>query len=326
MVRSGRIKYAAILAADILRLRHLIIRLDAVNACNLRCGMCFFSDPAWRHANMKGQFSQAEIERLAAMFFDEALQVHIGCAMEPTMFREYPWLVELAKRHRVPFVGFTTNGMRLDRTAFERMIEAGLDEITLSTHGVKKETFEGLMKGADFDRFRAALAMIDKTKSDLGTAMPRLRLNYTVCPDNLDEMASFFDVYGSYRIATVQLRPIADFGNTAYAKKDLTPLLSRYHETVERFAQSCRSRNIALLANLMDPTHTHPNAAAAIYQEGLLRYLNPNIVWRDDFRWRSDDYRAHKRSVGWRTHLLRCAVFGKDGSAPPSHQAISDVL
>src|SRR5258708_38872567 len=91
MVRSSRLKYAAILTADFLKVRHLIIRFDAVNACNLRCGMCFFSDPDWRDAHMKGRFTELEIERLAGMVFDDALQVHIGCAMEPTMFRNYPW-------------------------------------------------------------------------------------------------------------------------------------------------------------------------------------------------------------------------------------------
>src|ERR1700689_4891822 len=99
-VRNPRLKYAAILAADIFHLRHLIVRFDAVNACNLRCGMCFFSDPVWRDENAKGHFTRPEIERLAVMFFGDALQVHIGCAMEPTMFKDYPWLVEIAKQHR----------------------------------------------------------------------------------------------------------------------------------------------------------------------------------------------------------------------------------
>ena len=324
LVKNPRIKYAALLLADVLGMRHLIVRLDAVNACNLRCAMCFFSNPAWRKDHMKGQFSKPDIERLADMFFSEALQVHIGCSMEPTMFRDYPWLVEIAKRHHVPFVGFSTNGQLLTEVAFERMASLGLDEITLSTHGVRAETYESMMPGAEFERLLATLAMIDRVRKRLG-ATTRLRLNYTICPRNLDELNGFFEVYGQYRIDTIQIRPIADFGDTAYTDKDLTPHLERYNAAVAQMIAACRTRSIALLANRIDPTHARPNPAAALYLNGILRYLNPNVVWREDFDWRSRDYRAHKRKLGWRRQLLVRAIGRKPASPPPSHQAAFDV-
>ena len=325
-VRNPRFKYAAILAADIFRLRHLIVRFDAVNACNLRCGMCFFSDPAWRDAHMKGHFTKPEIERLAAMFFGDALQVHIGCAMEPTMFKDYPWLVEVAKQHQVPFVGFTTNGQRLTESGFARMAEAGLDEITVSVHGVNRDTYEKLMTGAHYDQLHAALAMIDTVRSGAGRRAPRLRINYTICPDNLDQLDGFFEAFGKYRIDTIQLRPIADFGDTSYTAKDLAPQLSTYGETVARMITACQARGIAILANRDDPTHAKPNPAAAVYLEGILRYLNPNTVWRDDFPWRSEDYRAHKARIGWRRKLLRHIFGGQEKEPPPSHQAMFEVM
>jgi molybdenum cofactor biosynthesis enzyme MoaA len=323
-VASPRLKFAAILMADLLGLRHLIVRLDPVNGCNMRCGMCFFSDPDWRAEHMKGRFSKEEIERLAAMFFGGALQVHIGCAMEPTMFRDYPWLVETAKKYRVPFVGFTTNGQMLSRSGFERMVVAGLDEITLSTHGVVQQTYETLMDGGDYDRLHATLGMIDSVRRR--AKAPRLRINYTICPDNLEELSGFFEVFGRYEIATVQLRPIADFGNTVYANKDMVPHIDRYNAVIAKMIDDCRERGITLLANRMDPAHKKPNLAAMVYQEGLLRYLNPNIVWREDFDWRAADYRHHKRQIVWRRQLLRHLLGRKWETAPPSHQAVFEVL
>jgi len=321
-VKNPRLKFAAILLADLFHMRHLIVRLDVVNACNLRCGMCFFSDPAWRKAHMKGQFKKAEIERLAAMFFGDALQVHFGCAMEPTMFRDYPWLIELAKQHRVPFVGFTTNGQLLGQPAYERMARAGLDEITVSTHGVRKATYENLMPGANYERFLANLTMIDAVNRKAGPSAPKLRINYTICPANLDELENFFEVYGGLGIATIQLRPIADFGATAYFDKDLRPHLDRYNIAIERMIAACKSRSIALLVNRSDPAHERPNPAASVYLTGVLRYLNPNVVWRDDFDWRTTDYRAHKRRLGWRRQIL-AQIIARNSTVPaPSHQAI----
>jgi molybdenum cofactor biosynthesis enzyme MoaA len=325
-VKNPRLKFAAILLADLFRIRHLIVRLDAVNACNLRCGMCFFSDAAWRKAHMKGQFTKPDIERLAVMFFRDALQVHFGCAMEPTMFRDYPWLIELAKRHRVPFVGFTTNGQILSETAYERMACAGLDEITVSTHGVRKETYESLMPGAAYERLLASLAMIAGINRKIGTGAPRLRLNYTICPANLEELDEFFEIYGRFGIFTLQLRPMADFGATTYADKDLRPHLSHYNAAIERAIAACKARNIILLANRSDPAHERPNPAASVYKMGILRYLNPNVVWRDDFEWRTRDYRDHKSRLGWRRQLLAQAIGFHRSEPAQSHQAIFEAF
>jgi hypothetical protein len=206
------------------------------------------------------------------------------------------------------------------------MAAAGLGEITISTHGVNRDSYETLMPGASFDRHHESLAMIGQVRRKMGTRSPRLRLNYTVCPQNLAELDSFFEAYGDYDIATVQLRPIADFGDTSYRDKDLTPHLDRYNASIDRMIAACRARGITLLANRIDPTHTRANPAASVYLEGILRYLNPNIVWRQDFPWRSDGYRAHKRRIGWRSHLFRRVLTGAGKDLPASHQAAFDVL
>ena len=191
MIPSNRLKFAAILAADLLRLRHLILYFDPVRACNLRCAMCHFSDDEWRQENPIARFSDSEIERLADMFFPHAVQLHIGGAMEPTMYKDYSSMVTLGKRYKIPFISITTNGQLLSRDSIRLMIVAGLDEITLSTHGVKRDTYEKFMKGASFDKFKRALATIAELRSEFGKGKPAIRINYTVNPDILPSCKIF---------------------------------------------------------------------------------------------------------------------------------------
>jgi hypothetical protein len=47
VVRSHRLKFAGLLALYSLRQRHLWLRFDPVMSCNLRCQMCYFSDPSF---------------------------------------------------------------------------------------------------------------------------------------------------------------------------------------------------------------------------------------------------------------------------------------
>jgi len=137
----------------LLRVRHLILYFDPIQACNLRCGMCHFSDDKWLEKHPVKRFSDSEIRRLADMFFPLAVQLHIGGSMEPTLYKGYPCLVTLGKQHKIPFISLTTNGQLLTPQSILLMMEAGLDEITLSTHGIRRETYERMMKGASFEIF-----------------------------------------------------------------------------------------------------------------------------------------------------------------------------
>ena len=302
LLRSHRVKFAAVLAAHHLRIRHLAVRIDPVMACNLRCTMCFFSNEEYVK-NAKGIFTSGELERLADMFFHRALLVVFGCGTEPTLYREFPELVRLAQRHRVPHIGFTTNGQLLQEDHLRKFIEYGLHELTISTHGVTKETYERFMANASFKRLHDVLSSLDSVKRKTGSTLPNLRLNYTVNATNLNELNRFFDVYGSYSIKTLQVRPIIDFNGQF---RDLLTAndLPVYDDVIAKLRAECKTRGVILLANTSDPTFETENASSAILQ-AVHRRITPMEVWRPDFNWRTETYNEFCKRVGWPSHLLK---------------------
>jgi molybdenum cofactor biosynthesis enzyme MoaA len=313
VITSNRLKFLAVLAADLLGARHLIVRFDPVQACNLRCAMCYFSNDEWLKNNAVSRFSNDDISRLADMFFPLALQLYIGAATEPTVYKGYPALVTLGKRYKIPFIGFTTNGQLLTPASIRLLIEAGLDEITLSTHGVNKETYETQMQGASFDTYHRNLKTIVDLKRQLGMKTPAIRINYTVNPDNLAELRHFFHRFGEYGISTLQVRPIVDFGNTDYKNKDLMAHRNEYNEIIGSLISECRRRGIYILVNKDDPGYEEYNKFAVVYQKAALRYLGPGRVWKDGFDFKSETYRKHASRTGYRRELLKYVLKG-DGS------------
>jgi molybdenum cofactor biosynthesis enzyme MoaA len=304
LISSPRLKFAGALAFDCLGIRHLIIRFDPVLACNIRCGMCYFSDDNWLATHPVKRFSDGEIERLAAMFLPTALQFHIGCGAEPTMYRNFSKLVALGKKYRVPFIGFTTNAQLLTADKSIALVSAGLDEITVSTHGVTRETYERLMKKASYTRFHENLADLAKAKRNANSNTPCIRINYVVNPDNLDELRGFFPVFGKYGISTLQVRPIIDFGDTDYKNKDLRPFLANYENIMDELAEECRKRDVIFLANRKNVTYAKVNSSSFVYEEAFGRWIDPNEVWRGDFDWRRQTYKEFKRQIGYRRKLL----------------------
>lgn len=322
-IRSNRLKFALALAAHLLRLRHLFIRLDPVFACNLRCRMCLFSNADYRRDNAGG-FSEEEVGRLAGLFLPRAIQLMIGCGAEPTLYRDFTGLVKLGKSYGVPYVGFVTNGQLLEGQHLEGFIRCGLDELVVSVHGVTGETYESMMAGASFEKLHGLLEMLDGEKERLGSGKPALRINYTVNPDNLEELAGFFDTYGRYRVSTLQIRPVIDLGPTDYAFRDWSGHLEKYRETTAFLAGECRKRKVVFLAPRLDPVYPGHNPGSAVL-EAVLRNISPRLVWRPDFRWREETCEDYCKRTGWTRYLLRRIITGAAGTETRSTSLTYDL-
>jgi hypothetical protein len=67
------------------------------------------------------------------------------------------------------------------------MMEAGLDEITLSTHGIRRETYERMMKGASFETFHRTLRTIVEMKQKYGKTKPAIRITIRLIQTRLGQ-------------------------------------------------------------------------------------------------------------------------------------------
>ena len=316
LVRSHRVKFAGLLGLYALRQRHLWLRFDPVMSCNLRCQMCYFSDPNFTRQNT-GRFNPDEIERIAKVFFPWAVQLYLGCGTEPTTYKGFLDIIALGKKHKVPMVGMVTNGQLLTEEDIEKLVELGLDELTLSTHGVKGQTYERLMRRASFNKFMKVLDKLEVIKNRMGLTRPQLRLNYTVNAENLEELTGFFDVYGKYTIRTLQIRPIVDLGQTECTEKNMAPHVARYNQILGGIEETCRQKGIRLLANYEDVTYDKKTTRAALAPDVLV-YLSPQDISKKGFDWRHESYLDYCRRTRWARSILKKVFTSAAQLAAPS--------
>ena len=324
-LRNYRLKFLAILLADLIGIRHLFLRLDPVNACNLKCQMCYFSDHDYAK-KIRGRFSDEEIDRIQQLFFRKALQLVVGCASEPTLHKKYLEIIRMGKLSGVPYIGLTTNGQLLDKSALEKLIDYGLSEITISVHGVNQETYERMMTGADFSRLLEVLSLLEEVKQDRGVAYPALRINYTTNAENLEELGSFFEVFGKYKLATLQVRPMVDVGHTDYEYQRMdSRVLTSYGEVIDKLSRECHSRGVVLLATNKDPNFDQFDKGTSYILPAVLRTIHPNKVWMTDFNWRAESYRQYCRRTGWRSLLWRTVIGREEVFKQTKHYLTYDV-
>jgi MoaA/NifB/PqqE/SkfB family radical SAM enzyme len=265
--------------------------------------MCYFSDENKRK-QMKGSLKEDDLPLLAKAFFHRTLKLQIGCGAEPALFPYNKILIKLGKAYRVPYIAITTNGHLYSDNDWQELVAAGLDEITLSLHGVKRETYEYFMQNASFDKFLSAMACLTKLKEKYPHL--KVRLNYTVNKDNLVELQDFFSVFGAYRFDILQIRPIQKMGDTAYNHFSWDTIYNSYDSILEQLKNDCCERNITVLIpdkqNIMQGESSDGRITEATYF-----YVRPRYYWMGDFDLEHDTYETYSRRTHWGRHLLGLA-------------------
>jgi molybdenum cofactor biosynthesis enzyme MoaA len=260
----------------------------------------------------KGIIPVSDFKHIARVLFPKALQVYIGCGAEPTMHRNFVELVLLAKQYQVPDIGVVTNGQLLTPAQLKIMIDAGLNEITLSCHGVTQTSYEYFMTNSKFDRFLSTLQAVNDIKKESNSNYPELRINYTVNNKNLSELRDFFTVFEKYHISTLQVRPVLNIGGE-YSHAISQEQIPEYNNIIAQLKNKCKQNEVRLLANTSDINYQKKNTNKKV-TEAVYCYIGPQTNSTLDFEWSAINFKAFRKKTKWRKNTFSLLFKDKKSS------------
>ncbi|WP_299223695.1 radical SAM protein [uncultured Psychroserpens sp.] len=298
-IKSHRIKFLALYLLHKFNKRYLAVNLDPVMACNLRCKMCYFTDADYLKT-LKGQFKDEDLNLVAKTIFKRALKLQIGCGTEPTLYKNLVRIVELGKQYNVPYISITTNANLLTEEKIEALLKAGLNEFTISLHGVTKESYESFMKKASYEKFQNAFKAFAKLKANYDF---KVRINYTFNKDNFYELNDFFDHFDAKAFDILQIRPIQKIGNTEYNDFDISTLEEDYPKLIDSTRATCKNNGIILMAPSSISDLKTENQSSFIF-EYTFCYISPNKFWKQGFNWREESFNEYSRKIKWSQTLF----------------------
>lgn len=307
-IKNETIKNLGIFLLHLTGKRYFGIFLDPIFMCNLRCKMCYFSDEKQRKEKQSRALTLEEIEKIANAFFHRALKLQIGCGAEPSLFKLNRELILLGKQKRIPYVSMTTNANRITKEDWTSFLDAGLDEVTLSLHGVKKETYEYFMTNASYEAFLSSLKALTELKVNYPDF--KIRINYTVNQDNLQELADLFEVFDEYSIDILQLRPIQNLGNTEYQDFSWNALIEQYDKIVNVLRENAIRKKILFIAPAKEDLTKTENESSAILDSTYF-YISSRSCWKHDFDLNKDSFESYSKRTGLTKKLWK-KIFQKD--------------
>ena len=174
---------------DITHLRHPEVRYEVTDHCNAECIMCprDLHKDARPHGIMDLAKYKKSIDEVVELGAKQIVLTGFG---EPLIDKRLEQKIEHAKSKGLRTY-IISNASLLTKKRSERIIKAGLDELRVSYYGMRKESYERVMVGLNFDVTMRNLKDFLELRQELGSKRPRMEINWLVLPENEDDTDHF---------------------------------------------------------------------------------------------------------------------------------------
>lgn len=168
--------------------RWRVLQIEVTSRCLLQCTFC-----------PKQSLGQNWIYGdLPWSLFDECIAPHLSRfdlvylqGWGEPLLHPYLWEMIRATKAAGCRVGFTTCGSALDETNSVRLLDAGVDILSISFAGATPATHEALRAGSDFRKLAANAERIARLKQTRALAAPWLELHFLMLRSNIHELPEF---------------------------------------------------------------------------------------------------------------------------------------
>jgi MoaA/NifB/PqqE/SkfB family radical SAM enzyme len=291
-VQSRKVKALAFGALRSTGLRHLVIRLDTINLCNLRCKMCYYSSD---YKRKKQQMDLPLFRKIADEVFPKTRFLYLSCATEPLMNRQFSDFVRVTGEYKIPFTSFCTNGQLLTEKVVEACIDTRISEIIFSIDGATAATYEVIRRGGKWDRLVQALELVAAMKREAGKRKPAVRMNFTCMRTNIDELPAMVDFAADQSAESLHVRHLLAYTDSDDSFRQEVAYRDLFNSKANEARSRAERRGIDLF--LPDPIpEREPSAKTCVTDSSqiarrgeanpycLLPWFQAIITWDGDYR------------------------------------------
>lgn len=169
--------------------------IESTGVCNLRCPFCATTMKNWG-PDVSGYLQMGLFRQIIDEGAREGLcSVKLSFRGEPTLHPHLPDLVAYAKQQGILDVYFNTNGTMLTESLVHRLIDAGLDRISISFEGTHPEEYERQRVGARFDKVVENIRRLRRIRDERGRGIPQIRIQSVMVPEIRDRFPQYVEFW-----------------------------------------------------------------------------------------------------------------------------------
>jgi len=151
------------------------LAIETTDACNANCIHCPIHRRATKHGLMSRELYTKIVDECAQYDTGDLLLSNYG---EPLLDPLLVQRIRYAKEKGIPCVHFSTNGSLLNENISKELIESGLDGIYISLDAARKETYEKVRLGLDFDSIVTNIERFVALRNSRGFDKPCVHVSF----------------------------------------------------------------------------------------------------------------------------------------------------
>lgn len=194
----------------------LFIDIEVTSSCNLKCPFCATT---FRGNKIKKGFISFDAVK---KIIDEGSAnnlygVKFNVRGEPLLHHQIHKFIKYSKDKGLVDVYFNTNAVLLSGEVSRKLIDAGLDRVSISFEGNTKDIYESYRVGADYETVLSNIKNLQSLKKELGVQHPKIRIQTVMLP----ELESTFEEYKRFWTQFADEVAFLDYKEMKVKKKDI---------------------------------------------------------------------------------------------------------
>jgi uncharacterized Fe-S cluster-containing radical SAM superfamily protein len=197
----------------------LEVFLELSNICDLKCAMCWeFSAINKNRLNNIARKGRGFLEKEAIAgsvetVLPHALLVHCFGYGEPTIHPQFREFIDFLSQYEVA-VDFFTNGMHLDDSLANFLVERDVYKVVVSFSGATREDYENTYIGGDFDRVLSGLARVAAAKKARNSIYPIIEINSLGFKHHIEKLPAFVALMADNGANVIHVKQLTGHSDT----------------------------------------------------------------------------------------------------------------
>ncbi len=201
---------SAVLKKAIFITSPLALSIEPINVCNLKCPECPTGLGVLTRA--KGQIEFSKFQKILDNLSSSVWHLNLYFQGEPFMHAQFCSLVKYARDAKKMVVSTSTNAQYITAQLADKIVDSGLDLLTVSFDGASQEVYEKYRINGSFDKVLDAVRYLKMAKEKKGSRYPLITAQFLVFKHNEHQIDAFSQIayqlgVDKIDIKTAQLYP-----------------------------------------------------------------------------------------------------------------------
>lgn len=168
--------------------------LNLTDMCNLRCAFCEIHYIYNKFKRLYPNFVDINVLKKYSIWLQYLYNLEFyGATGEPLLNKNFADIVKFLKTTYGTRLFVNTNGILLDEKVTDTMVKYGFDDVLISVHAGKEETYNKLV-GGNFSKLLNNIKYLVAKKKELGKSKPLVGLAFLLNKINATDIEDFINL------------------------------------------------------------------------------------------------------------------------------------